>query len=37
MSPEEYQDSKRVLPQEFEFDEEFDDQCFEENIGQNIP
>ena len=37
MDHNEYLDSTRILPQNFDFDEEFDQDCFEEDIGENIP
>jgi hypothetical protein len=37
MSPEEYKESKRVNLPEFEFDEDFDPDCFEENTIKRDP
>jgi len=37
MSPEEYKDSKRVIPLNFEFDEDFDEECFDEQIERHDP
>ena len=37
MSPEQFRESKRVIPQNFDFDEEFDSDCFEENQIVNDP
>ena len=37
MNPEQYNESKKVLPQDFEFDEDFDPECFEENLVSRDP
>ena len=37
MTPEEFRDSKRLIPQNFEFDEDFDEDCFDEQIQQRDP
>ena len=33
----EFQDSKKNIPQNFVFEEEFDPNCFEEDIGETLP
>ena len=37
MSQEEFCESQRVLPQGFQFDEDFGEECFEENKDQINP
>jgi hypothetical protein len=37
MSPEQYRESKRIIPDNFDFDEDFDSDCFEENQIVNDP
>jgi hypothetical protein len=32
-----YYEYKKVLPQNFEFDEEFDPNCFEEDTRETVP
>ena len=37
MSPDEFKESMYELPQGFDFDEDFDSECFEENLNINDP